>query len=222
MSRSVTLRFAAFAALCAALAGCTATTSIQDPVRYGPFYAPRNIQRDPQLPSYLRRVLLLPSAMGDRSLAEAGNVLDDALADSLQRQARFEVVPLSRTECLRRYGVEEFSSVAPLPHKFLERVAADFAVDAVIFVDVTSYRAYRPLALGLRAKLATTETTRVVWAFDELISAADPAVANSARQFFLTMDRATVPVDLSHEALQSPSRFAAYASDAMFKTLPPR
>jgi len=39
---------------------------------------------------------------------------------------------------------------------------------AVLFVDLTVYRAYRPLALGLRGKLARLDEPRVIWTFDNV------------------------------------------------------
>jgi hypothetical protein len=96
----------------------------------------------------------------------------------------------------------------------------DFAADAVLFVDLTVFHAYKPLALGLRAKLATTQGSRLVWSFDNLFASDDPAVANSARHHFIDRDR-SVPADLTPTVLMSPSRFAEYAATAMWATLPP-
>jgi hypothetical protein len=60
-----------------------------------------------------------------------------------------------------------------------------------------------------------------VWTFDNVFSADDPAVANSARHHFLGADRGGVPADLTPGVLQSPARFAEYAADTMFASLPP-
>ena len=144
-----------------------------------------------------------------------------AFAEALQRENRFEVVSLSREESLRHFHVEAVSAAAALPHDLLATLKREFAADAVIFIDVTTYNAYRPLALGLRAKLATLDQPRLVWTFDTIFSADNPTTANSARHFFLGRDRAGVPADLTPAVLQSPGRFAAYAAAAMFATLPP-
>ena len=47
-------------------------------------------------------------------------------------------------------------------------------------------------------------------------------IVNSVRRFYLKSELGSVPFDLSTDALQSPNRFATYAADAMFRTLPPR
>ena len=141
---------------------------------------------------------------------------------ALQRQLRFEVVAVSRAENRRWFGAESFSGSGMLPAGYVERLAAEFVADGVLFVDLTQYRTVRPLAVGFRAKLATVRDVRLVWTFDEVISASDPAVANRVRRDSKVADRANAPVDLSETAFLSPVRFAGVAATAMFETLPPR
>jgi hypothetical protein len=216
-SRSVPAALAALSLLC--LGGCM-TPAINDPARVGPFYAPVNFMAERSLEG-IRRVVLLPVCGGSLASEEAVAALDPVFTEALQRQRRFEVVRLSREDCLRKFRAAEFSSVAALPHDFMGALKREFAADAVMFVDITVYRPYRPLALGLRAKLATLDRTRIVWTFDDAFATDNPAVANSARRHFLTGDRGDVPADLSPAVLQSPARFADYAATTMFATLPP-
>ncbi len=202
------------------LAGCE--TVAVDPALIGPFYAPRNYAAEPVLPAELRRVVVLPVSGGGLVPAETAETLDRIVAEALLAQQRFEVVAMSREEARRWFGASDFSSSGALPHGFLEQIAARYAADAVLFTDLTAHQAYRPQAIGFRAKLATVRDVRLLWTFDEVISAADPAVANSARRRYLKADRAAQPLDLSPAALQSPGRFATFAAEAMFATLPPR
>lgn len=217
--RQLRLRPALLSALLACLAGC-ATPAINDPARMGPFHSPVNYIGEPSLGG-LRRVVLLPVCGGTLAPQETVAAFDPVFAAALQRQNRFEIVQLTREDCLRKFRSTEFSSVAALPRDFLVALKRDFAADGVLFVDLTAFRAYRPLSIGLRAKLATLDGTRLVWTFDDVFSADNPAVANSARHHFLTGDRGDVPADLSPAVLQSPTRFADYAASAMFATLPP-
>lgn len=200
--------------------GCQ-TPAYDDPARVGPFFTPTNHSGDPAMPLTLRRVVLLPIYGGALADGETAASLDGVFATELQRQNRFEVVVLDRAECRRRFGAEEFSSSAALPRDFLTKLRRDFAADAVIWVDLTAYRAYRPLALGVRAKLATLKDTRLVWTFDNVFSSEDPAVANAARHHFIDQTHTTVPADLTPAVLQSPTRFATYVASATFATLPP-
>ncbi|MEY2882030.1 MAG: hypothetical protein RLZZ15_4410 [Verrucomicrobiota bacterium] len=210
--------FLAAAAVCAC-AGC-ADLALVDPLRQGPFFSPANHAGAPSLGG-LRRVVLLPVAGGALASEEAVAALDPVLVAALQRENRFEVVALSRSESVRKFRAAEFPSASALPHGFLKELRRDFAADAVLFVDLTVFDPYRPLALGFRAKLAAIDGTRLLWTFDNVFATDDPAVANSARRFFRGTERSGVPYDLSHGGLQSPARFAAYAAAAMFDTLPP-
>jgi hypothetical protein len=64
---------------------------------------------------------------------------------------------------------------------------------------------------------------RLVWSFDEIVSAESPEVVNGVRRFYYRTDsHSGPPMDMSATALQSPGRYAAYVADAMFQTLPPR
>jgi hypothetical protein len=205
-----------------ALAGCVAPLATHHGARAEPFYTPKNVTGEPHLPAGMRRVVLLPVCGGGLVPAETATVLDRVFSAALLRQARFEVVSFSREDCQRWFGSSDFSSTAALPHGFIQTVASRHAADAVIFVDVTAYSAYRPLVLGIRAKLATAEDIHLVWAIDEVFSAAEPAVARSAHQYFAQNDHQQLPVDLSSAMEQSPARFGAYVADTVFRTLPPR
>jgi hypothetical protein len=186
------------------------------------YFVPTNYTGEAQLPGIVRRVLLLPVCGGSVTPPETTETIEEVFATELQQQLRFEVVRLSRTECMRRFGAPEFSSAAALPHDFLAELGRDYGADAVLFVDLTAYRAYRPLALGVRAKLATVEQTRLLWSFDQIFSADDPAVSNSVRRYYGTSDTSGIPYDPGYGALQSPGKFAAYVAAATFKTLPAR
>ncbi len=129
---------------------------------------------------------------------------------------------MNRVDCQRRFGAPEFSSASELPHNFMGEVARAYAVDAVLFVDLTVYQPYGQLAIGFRAKLATIKDVRLIWSFDDTFSTNDPSVVNGVRHFYLQDRPGQPPVDLTTAALQSPRRFAAYAADTMLSTLPPR
>lgn len=209
------------AAFAIGLTGCT-TPPLHDSARRGPFYTPANHAGDPQLPANLRRVVLLPVAGGSVADAESAAALNPVFIAELQKQNRFEIVALTREECLHRFRVEEILSTAALPHDFMARLRREHAADAVMFVDVTAYKPYRPLLLGVRAKLAMIDPeVRIVWTFDNVFSAADPAVENSARHHFIDSDRGRTPADLTLAVLQSPTRFASYVAATTFATLPP-
>jgi hypothetical protein len=200
------------------LAGC-ATTVFRDPIHSGPFYAPVNHVGDASLGG-IRRVVLLPVWSGQVASIETAAQLDATMVAALQREQRFEVVTYSREAMRRRFHAESLSAAATLPHDLGSMLQRETGAEAVMFVDLTSYSPYRPLGIGLRAKLATINGDRLVWSFDDAFSALNPAVANSARRHFVGTN-GRLPADLTPSVLQSPDRFAAYAASAMFATLPP-
>jgi hypothetical protein len=215
----LTSQVAAVAALLL-FAGCT-TPEYGDPARQGPFFVPSNHSGVTNLPAGLQRVILLPLSGAGTGALETAAALDPIFAAALQKENRFEVVTLTREEFRRKFGVEELASSAALPHDFMLTLRRDHAVDAVLFLDLTALRAYRPLQIGIRGKLASVDDARLLWSFDNVFSAADAAVANSARRHLLKQDRSAVPADLSPAVLQSPSRFGGYVAAATFATLPP-
>lgn len=204
------------------LGGCSGTREWLEPVAVEPRHTPVNHLGEVRLPPGLRRVALLPAWSGGLIVPEARAELDRTFSDALQRSMRFEVVPVPREWCRRHFGLEDFSGSAALPHDLLSRIATEFGADGVLFIDVTSYRDFRPLSLGVRAKLATVQEPRLIWSFDEQLTAADPGVANSALADARARRSSDLPVDLSAGALQSPSRFAGYVAASVFETLPPR
>jgi hypothetical protein len=63
---------------------------------------------------------------------------------------------------------------------------------------------------------------RLIWTFDDAFSSSDPSVINSVQRAGRKEGPAQLPVDMTVGTFQSPRRFAAYAADSMFDTLPPR
>lgn len=205
-----------------AATGCAHLNRFRDSAQVGPFYAAVNFAGEPALPADLRRVVLLPVHGGRRAGDESTPNLDAEVLAALQRQGRFEVVPFSRELSRRWFGSEELSSTGALPPNLLERIAREYAADGVLFVDLTEYRTLRPLAVGFRAKLATVRDVHLLWTFDEIISAGNPAVSNRLRRDTKVADRTREPLDLSEVMFLSPVRFAGFAAGAMFETLPVR
>lgn len=212
------IRLAAALAAAAWTAGCM-HPGPYDEARVGPFFVPSNVEGEATTGG-LRRVVVLPIWAAHPVSTESAAGFDEVFLNALQRERRFEVVALTREDCLRRFRREALPSSGALPTNLLGALKAEFAADGVMFLDLTVYSAYKPIAIGLRAKLASIDGARLVWAFDNVFATDEPAVANAARRHFLDRDKA-VPLDLTPAALQSPSRFAAYVAAATFATLPP-
>src|SRR5580658_3295787 len=126
------LSLSAALVLALAVGGCASKPSPVDPARRGPLFVPRNYAGDPRLPRAIQRVLLLP--VHGEGCADQDTVasLDEIFATALQRQMRFEVVTLSRDECMRCFDVADLGSTDPLPHDFMRVLAEKYAVEGVI------------------------------------------------------------------------------------------
>ncbi len=221
------LRLLLLAALALGLSGCAKLPIKRDGAKAGPFFTPVNVTAaSPRLPADIRRVLLLPISADGLAIPEENlSRLDAAFLAELNRTARFEVVTLTRDELARITGSRQLNSTSPLPPAFIDRlfnIYNPYAADAVLFVDLTAWSAYPPLAIGIRTRLAPIRESQILWAADNNFSAADPAVANSARRHALSLSKSSGPTDLSHTILQNPTRFASYAAAATFETLPLR
>jgi hypothetical protein len=216
------LSIASALVLAALLGGCENKPGPLDAVQMGPAYKPRNTIGVERIPRSMQRVVLLPIHSDQGVTQESLRALDPIFASALGHQMRFEVVTLDRDDCQRSFGFADVSSTDALPHDFLATLGEKFGADGVLFVDLTAYHPYRPLALGIRAKLAAVKDRQLVWEFDEVVSTTNPVVANSVRRYYLRSDRGPVPFDLTTAALESPTKFAAYVADMVFQTLPPR
>jgi hypothetical protein len=209
--------------ICAAplLAGCARLT--QRMTILGPSYEPGNVYLGGEkLPRSLKRVAVLPvTARGaDPELGGSRASLEQALQTELGKRARFEVVTVA-PEALRQWtGRSQWATTDRFPTNFFDRVREGTGCDAVLFAQVTDFRAYPPLVVGWRLQLLDCDGLQVWWAVDEHFDASEPAVANAARRFHL--DHAGKPAELTDtgEILYSPRRFGSYAANAVVATCP--
>ena len=222
-----TIRYLAIALLASLLAGCSSfglgdqkNTAPRE--TYRPKYVPKNVTSTTKLPLDVRRIVVLPIYWDRDANADFVTDLDVIMQLSLQRTGAFEVVPVSRTQMYKLFGVYQFSSVQILPDNLISTLVKDYAADAVMFTDLTVNRPYRPISIGLRVKLVKKDDLSIIWAVDALFDSADPAVANAALEFSGKSTFNRYPVDRSGGILQSPRAFAGFVADSLFKTLPPR
>jgi hypothetical protein len=124
-----------------ALAGC-ATLPMGDTVR-GPVYVPANVHRSIEnLPITVRRVALLPATarIGEVEASGADAVSGILLAE-LQRQHRLEVFHVNRADLARWSGRRDWAVADQLPSDFLDSVRKHTGAEAVLFPEITTYRA---------------------------------------------------------------------------------
>jgi hypothetical protein len=203
------------------ICGCQHVPKVSVDWTGGPFFEPTNFSGAAQMPGDVRRVAVLPLSVPEGLPSDNVRELESAMHAALLREGRFEVVPVGEAFVRAVAGKPAVASHAVLPPALFERLAREQGADAVLFVDVTLYRPYSPLGLGVRAKLARCDESRtILWSFDTLFDAREPGVANSARRH--ASGGRTAIVDAGPSALQSPSRFAEYVFADTFATLPQR
>lgn len=191
----------------------------------GPSYLPSNFTvREPILPRTLHRVAVLPVtvARNDADLIAGKDALEDILFSELVKCRRFELARVSGAELERWSGRASWTPSDRLPTNLVERIKEEKGVEAVVFAQITVYRAYTPMAMGWSLRLVDSEPNATIWAVDEVFDAGTPHVVNGARRFQQQEAADARPLVDSMGILASPRRFGQYMLHTLLETLPGR
>ena len=218
----------------AALLWCWALVSLTElgcrGVRKGDFvlgkaYVPENFHRQaPRLPENCRRVAVLPLTcnISQSEAATASEVLEPIVLEEIGKTKRFEVLPVPPEKLRQWTGRLSWAAEDTLPAVFFDTLRRELACDAVLFVRVTQFQAYPPLAIGWRFKLVDCKNSEAIWSIDEVFDAANTSVVNAARIYQQRLEPPISHLAASDGILVSPRRFARYSADAVLSTLPAR
>lgn len=209
--------------LVALTAGCS-SLPLGDVV-FGSSYAPTNVSvAAPRLPEQCRRVAVLPMASAnDEATWERGRQdLEPVMRSELVKCGRFESVFISTSQLENWTGNRHWRASEALPAGLLARVHEATACDAILFVELSDYRPYPPLAIGWKARLVEWPSRRDLWAADEVFDSGRETVVNAARRYQLAQQRQSGALQESRSILASPRRFAQYTLHALLETLPAR
>jgi hypothetical protein len=211
---------------CSVILVCTgcSTVRLSDQV-LGSSYQPTNVFRfGPRLPSDMRRVAVLPivsgSQCGESQTGEES--LQTVLEGELLKTRRFEMVTVPPHRLKEWTGRTHWAADDKLPQDFFRKLADQTGANAVLFAELTQFRAYPPLAVGWRLALVSCSDQRVWWAVDEQFDAGHVHVANGARRFQQTQQQRPGKLLDSTGVLLSPASFGQYAAATTLATLPPR
>lgn len=188
-------------------------------------YRPDNVfVYPPKLSMNLQRVAVLPLAAetAANNLPEGCAALTPVLWDQLVKTKRFEVVTVDPARLQGGTGQANWIGFENLPPDFLAFLRREYGCDAVLFAELTAYRAYAPLAVGWRLKLVDARSGQIIWSADEVFDAARPDVAAGVQRF--TNHGLTLPFgrEESWVAINSPSQFGRYSAATLLDTLPVR
>jgi hypothetical protein len=177
----------------------------------------------PELPADLRRVAVLPLHGPGSDLApETRRNLEEALFTELLRSRFAEIVPVSDRQLRKLTGRETWTACEVLPEGFLEKLRQATEADAVLFVEVTAFRAYTPAVVGWRMRLVDLRSGCTWWAADELFDTADPSVVRAAQRFERTAGARAGGGSDGWRSLRAPGMLARMTVACLLATLPGR
>lgn len=211
------------AAMLTLLAGCETPGVVA--VDLSAPYQPDNVfLAAPKLPADVKRVAVLPLACdGQQTDLTAGcDALGPILAAELTKTKRFEVIQVSPEELWRLTGRADWTGEEVLPADFLNSLKKEYGCDAVLFCQLTEFRAYPPLAVGWRLKLVDISLQKTIWAGDEHFDAGQPAVIAAALRYQQQEQRQFGDDTTDWLAVTSPRWFGQYSVASLLDTLPAR
>jgi hypothetical protein len=181
-----------------------------------------NVYR-PAMSGELTRVAVLPLA-GDVQPPDALREMDQTFFSEFNKAQVFEGVRVNRTEVMDLVHQEQIPSTEAVPREILVELQRKYSAEAVLFIDITHYRPYRPISISVRTKLVSLKNNDVLWAIDSTFDSAEPAVAEAARTFSKLTEQNPVALKASDSSgvLLSPQRFARFVAREVFATLPNR
>jgi hypothetical protein len=108
---------------------------------------------------------------------------DDVFVKEMSKFGVFEPISVSTKFCKDFFGIERLSASEALPENFLKILVEKFGANGVLFIDLHSFKPYRPLSLGVRAKLVDLKSGEFMWAIDETIDTGEASVMVAANLY---------------------------------------
>lgn len=200
--------------------GCQTTKKMARSVGIGQKpQPPSNFYLDDQRIYDIQRVAMMPVHAPNAALTTESDI-DQEFLSKLTATQLFEVVLLSREDLTRRFGRRSFSSASVLSDSLFDYIGEVTAADAVVFFDITTYRPFKPIKVGIRGKMITLNDQKIVWAVDQLYDASSRKTSKEAMKYEKKY-MAEFEAGNQHDSiLMSPTRFTAYAAEHTILTLP--
>jgi hypothetical protein len=190
-------------------------------IAQAPPYQPVNLYPRERLPTYFNRVAVMP-AFCDSSSSTALSFIDDLILQELSKSRLFEPARVTPQESFSLFGKERLGSFESLPEDFFDQLVNKYGANGVLMVDIHSYRPYRPISIGVRAKLVDLKSGEFMWAIDETIDGGDASVVVSAINFQKSKHVQALSDKTMGSILQSPRLFSKFLTYSIFSTLPNR
>lgn len=165
--------------------GCTQIAKHSDSSYTGPFHAVANVYIRPDgLPANLQRVAVMPlvPGRGNRSAERGVPLIEQVFKEELSRARIFDVVALTPNRLNTLIGAQALYADSRLPVEFITKIKEETGCQAILFAELTTFRAYPPVAVGWKLHLFDLETEALIWAADEVFDAGQATVANALRR----------------------------------------
>lgn len=203
------------------LCACASQTGVPQPLNTPKPFHPVNVCGVQNLPINFTRVAVLPLNYEEPNAAFLVD-LDKIFIEELLKKTRFEVVGVDRAWMFQHAGTLSVASIEKIPSDLFQDLKNTWAVDGVLLTDLTTYRPYKPLAMGVRSKLIQLKDGAYypLWSCDTLFDAGVDGVEYGACVFQRHMGKYEFPIDTSATILQSPTQFAHYVAFEVFQSLP--
>jgi hypothetical protein len=184
-------------------------------------YKPANVYSVPFLPNSFSRVAVLP-VHHDPAMGADIQVLSSVILSELNGKGALEAVPVSSADMTKLSGQSSWNSTDALPPNLFKDIRSLYGADGVLMVDLTSYYAYKPVSIGLRAKITDAISGQVLWSADSVYNAGRSDVQEAALYFQKRKSGTPFPLEDSGSVLQSPRYFTRFAAATLMDTLPSR
>ena len=184
-------------------------------------FIPTNIYPVERLPLHFTRVVLLPCYHHDPD-ATILKFCDQVFYQELAQERIFEIIQLSTDDLYNIFGYKRLPSTGKLPANFLKIIENYTGANGILFVDLDSYKPFRPMSLGVRSKLVDLKTGEFMWAIDETFDTGHASVVVGASQFQEVAQVRALSDRTNGSVLHSPRNFTKYVASTIFSTLPKR
>ena len=131
---------------------------------------------------HIRRVLLLPFEYGVDREAVIDEVTE-AFAVELRKIGSFEVIVPSENKTTRT-SEHEIWDKGSINLNTLLTLRKKYDADAIIFGNITHYRPFEPMLLGVKVGMISTDTGTVVWSADGVFDSNENEVAELVKYYF--------------------------------------
>jgi len=112
--------------------------------------------------------------------------LTDSISQALQKQHLFSVVTISPDDPdWRRLAVGD-DDLSSYSIRQLDAIRSQLKVNAVIYGNITEYRPYPHMLMGLRLKMLDLRDGKLLWAMEQVWDSTDKRVEERMKYFFKT------------------------------------